>query len=215
MALLDPNTLLALALAFVLGISVHEFAHAYVAYQMGDMTPVRQGRVTLNPAAHMTLWGTLLIFLIGFGWGKPVQHRIWDPKQRLWVSLAGPVANLLLAFLFGLFFRFGLVQQLDFGPDWFYLPNVLFTIVSINVLLALFNLIPLSPLDGSSVFAGLLPDPYGRQLAQYNAQYPQALIVFLLVDFFLIDRILGRPLLWTILGPPISFLTELFTGLPF
>lgn len=213
MGLLDPNSILPLAIAFVIGITFHEFAHAYVAYQMGDMTPMEQGRVTLNPAAHMTMWGTLLIFLIGFGWGKPVQHRIWDPRQRLWVSLAGPVANLILAFAFGLLFHVGLARQLDVGPAWFYLPVVLLTIVNINVLLALFNLLPLSPLDGSSVFAGLLPDPWGRKLAQYNAQYPQALIVFLLVDWLLFQRLFGRSLLWSLLGPPINGLVQLFTGI--
>lgn len=206
------NTILPLAVAFVLGITFHEFAHAFVAYQMGDSTPARQGRLTLNPMAHMTLWGTLLIFLIGFGWGKPVQHRIWEPRRRLWVSLAGPVANLILAFAFGLLLRLGLVP--DVGPTWFVLPNVVRTIVFINVLLALFNLLPLSPLDGSSVFAGLLPDPYGSRLAEYNARYPQALIVFLLVDFLLAGYILGQSLLWTILGPPINFLVALFTGTP-
>ncbi len=213
MGLMDPNTILASVVAFVLGITFHEFAHAYVAYQMGDMTPLQQGRVTLNPLAHMTMWGTLLLFLVGFGWGKPVQHRIWDPRQRLWVSIAGPIANIILAFAFGLLFRLGLAAQLDIGPEWFYLPRVLFTIVSINVLLAVFNMLPLSPLDGSSVVAGLLPDPYGRRLAAYNAQYPQALIVFLLVDLFLIQRLLGESLMWKVLGVPIRFLTQLFTGI--
>ncbi len=210
MGLLNPETILPLAIAFVLGITFHEFAHAYTAYQMGDMTPMNQGRVTLNPAAHMTVWGTLLIFLIGFGWGKPVQHRIWEPRQRLWVSLAGPLANLVVAFFFGLFLRFGLVPNI--GPSWFHLPSVFFTVVSINLVLTFFNLVPLAPLDGSSIFAGLLPDPYGRRLAHYNAQYPQALIVFLLLDFFLFNRLLGQSLLWTILGPPINFFTRLFTG---
>ncbi|MGH2541906.1 MAG: site-2 protease family protein [Ardenticatenaceae bacterium] len=205
----DPNNLLPLALAFVLGITFHEFAHALTAYQMGDMTPQYQGRVTLNPAAHLTLWGTLLIFLIGFGWGKPVEHRIWDPRQRLWVSLAGPVANLIVAFLFGLLLRAGVVP--DLGPRWFFLPNVVGLVVYINIILALFNLIPLAPLDGSSVFAGLLPEPYGRRLAAYNARYPQALIFFLLLDFFL-QRYVGFSILWTLLGPPVTFLLELFAG---
>jgi Zn-dependent protease len=209
MGLLNPNTLLPLVIAFVLGITIHEFAHAYVAYQMGDMTPMRQGRVTLNPLAHLTLWGTLLIFLIGFGWGKPVEHRIWEPRRRLWVAIAGPVSNVILAFLFGLPLRLGLVPAV--GPEWFNLQAVFLMVVYINVLLALFNMLPLSPLDGSSVFAGLLPDPYGYRLAEYNARYPMALIVFLFGDFFL-SRYAGFSLLWTVLGPPIQFLFSLFTG---
>lgn len=207
---LDPNTLLAALVAFVVGITVHEFAHAYVAYQMGDMTPLRQGRVTLNPLAHMTLWGTLFIFLVGFGWGKPVQHRIWDHRQRLWVSLAGPLSNLLIAFLFGLLLRFDLVPPV--GPRWFFLPQIVQVIVFINVILAAFNMLPLSPLDGSSVFAGILPDPYGRRLAEYNARYPQALIVVFLADLLLSRYILGRSLIWTLLGPIVDGLMLLFTG---
>ncbi len=209
MALRDPDTLLALAVAFVLGITFHEFAHAFTAYRMGDMTPARQGRLTLNPMAHMTMWGTLLIFLIGFGWGKPVQHRIWDHRRRLWVALAGPVANLILALLFALPLRFGLIPEV--GPDWFFLPFVFRMVVSINILLAVFNLIPLSPLDGSTVFAGILPDPYGRRLAEYNARYPQALIVFLLANFF-IARYFRIDLLGLIISPPINFLTSALLG---
>ena len=210
MGLTNPNTILPLFIAFVFGITIHEFAHAYVAYQMGDMTPMNQGRVTLNPLAHMTFWGTLLIFLIGFGWGKPVMHRIWDPRQRLWVALAGPVSNVILAFAFGLLIRLDIIPAI--GPSWFYLPQIFFYVVYINVLLAVFNMIPLSPLDGSSVFAGILPEPYRSRLAEYNMRYPQALIVFLIGDMLLSSSILGQSLLWTILGPPISFLTNLFIG---
>lgn len=206
---MNPNNLLPALVAFVVGITFHEFAHAFTAYQMGDTTPKEQGRLTLNPAAHMTLWGTLLIFLVGFGWGKPVQHRIWDHRRRLWVALAGPVSNLILGFLFGLLFHLGLERALDVGPDWFNLRNVVVQIISINILLAVFNMLPLSPLDGSTVFAGILPDPYGRRLAEYNARYPQALIVFLLANFFLASY-LRLDILGLILGPPIRFLSRLF-----
>lgn len=213
MAFADPNTLLPIFIAFVLGITVHEFAHAYVAYQMGDTLPYDQGRVTLDPRAHMTVMGTLLIFLIGFGWGKPVMHRIWDPRKRLWVSLAGPVSNIILATFFGLFFRLGFAQVLNVGPEWFNLRTILFYIIFINVLLAVFNMIPLSPLDGSSVLAGILPDPYGNRLAAFNDRYPMALMLFLLIDFVLVQRALGQSILWLILGPPINFLLSLTAGL--
>ncbi len=143
-------------------------------------------------------------------YNRQVQHRIWDHRRRLWVSLAGPASNLLLALLFALPLRLGLVP--DIGPEWFSLQSVLFVIVYINILLAVFNMLPLSPLDGSSVFAGILPDPWGQRLAGYNARYPQALIVFLLADFFLARYILGTSILSRILGPPIQFLLALFTG---
>lgn len=207
MGFINPETILPLALAFVAGITIHEFAHAFIAYQMGDMTPMQQGRVTLNPLAHLTLWGTLLIFLIGFGWGKPVQHRIYDIRRRLWVALAGPVSNLILAALAALVLRSGLLPSA--GPTWLNVDGVLFFMIWINVLLAVFNLLPLSPLDGATVFAGILPDPFGPRLAEYNARYPQALILFLLVDMLLVSRVLGQSLLWTVLGPPIDGLMGL------
>lgn len=213
MSLPDFNSLLPLLIAFVLGITVHEFAHAYAAYQMGDLLPFHQGRVTLNPLAHLDPAGTVFIFLVGFGWGKPVQHRTYDPKQRMWISLAGPVSNLILAFIFGLLFRFGLAPALDIGPQWFNLRDIVYTTISINVLLAVFNMIPLSPLDGSSILAGLLPDPYGWRLAEFNARFPQALILFLLADTLLIAPALGRSILSLILGPPIRTLTLFFIGL--
>ncbi|MCB0078874.1 MAG: site-2 protease family protein [Anaerolineales bacterium] len=203
------NLLAGFVIAFVVGITFHEFAHAATADALGDDLPRSQGRLTLNPVAHMTLWGTLLLFMVGFGWGRPVQHRIWEPRKRLWVALAGPVANLLIALVLGLLVRFDLVPAI--GPDWFYLPQVVVSIIYINVLLAVFNLIPLSPLDGSAVLAGLLPGDAGRRLAQYNAAYPQALIALLLIDF-MISYSTGSGFLWRLLGPPIDFLMRLFTG---
>ena len=213
MSLPALNNLLPLLIAFVLGITVHEFAHAYVAYKMGDLLPFHQGRVTLNPLAHLDPAGTLFIFLVGFGWGKPVQHRTYDPKQRMWISLAGPVSNLILAFLFGLLYSFVPATALDIGPEWFNLRSIVYTTITINVLLAVFNMIPLSPLDGSSILAGLLPDPYGWRLAEFNARFPQALILFLLADTLLISRTLGQSVLSLILGPPIRTLTLFFISL--
>jgi Zn-dependent protease len=212
MGLLDPNTLLPLLIAFTIAITFHEFAHAYVADQMGDPLPRQQGRVTLDPRSHMDVWGTLLIFLIGFGWGRPVMHRTRDRRRRLWISLAGPAMNLLLALVFGLFLRFAPVEALDVGPVWFNLLSVLYTIFSINIVLAVFNMIPLSPLDGSSVFAGILPSPYGDRLEYYNYRYPQALFFFLIFDF-LLGRVAGFSVLGTVLSPIIGALQSLILGI--
>jgi Zn-dependent protease len=211
MGLLDPNTLLPMLVAFTIAITFHEFAHAYVADQMGDTLPRQQGRVTLNPMSHMDPWGTILIFLIGFGWGRPVMHRTFDRRRRLWISLAGPVANIILAVVFGLFLRFAPTQALDVGPEWFNLLTVLYTVFSINVLLAVFNLIPLSPLDGSSIFAGILPSPYGDRLAYYNSRYPQALFFFLILDF-LLGRTVGFSILSTVMSPIIRAIQTLILG---
>ena len=211
MGLMDPNSLLPLLVAFTIAITFHEFAHAYIADQMGDTLPRQQGRVTLNPLAHMDPWGTILIFLIGFGWGRPVMHRTRDRRRRLWISLAGPVSNLILALVFGLILRFGPVEALNVGPAWFNLLDVLYTVFSINIVLAVFNMIPLSPLDGSSVFAGILPSPYGDRLEYYNARYPQALFFFLILDF-LLGRTVGFSILSTVLSPVIRAIQTLILG---
>ncbi len=211
MGLMDPNSLLPLLVAFTIAITFHEFAHAYIADQMGDTLPRQQGRVTLNPLAHMDPWGTILIFLIGFGWGRPVMHRTRDRRRRLWISLAGPVSNLILALVFGLILRFGPVEALNVGPAWFNLLDVLYTVFSINIVLAVFNMIPLSPLDGSSVFAGILPSPYGDRLEYYNARYPQALFFFLILDF-LLGRTVGFSILSTVLSPMIRAIQTLILG---
>jgi Zn-dependent protease len=197
---LDPNFLLPLFVAFTIAITFHEFAHAYVADQMGDTLPRSQGRVTLNPLSHMDPWGTLLIFLVGFGWGKPVMHRTYDRRKRLWISIAGPISNVILALVFGLVLRFAPDSLLRTGPEWFNVGIILYVIISINLTLAVFNMIPLSPLDGSSVFAGILPAPYGDRLAHYNARYPQALFFFLLINFFL-SRATGFNILSAIINP--------------
>lgn len=211
MGLMDPNTLLPLLVAFTIAITFHEFSHAYIADQMGDTLPRQQGRVTLNPLAHMDPWGTILIFLIGFGWGRPVMHRTHDRRRRLWISLAGPVSNLILALIFGLILRFGPVEALDVGPAWFNLLDVLYTVFSINIVLAVFNMIPLAPLDGSSVFAGILPSPYGERLEYYNYRYPQALFFFLILDF-LLGRTVGFSILSTVLSPVVRAIQSLILG---
>lgn len=209
---LNPNDLFATLLAFVVAITVHEFAHAYIADQMGDRLPRQQGRVTLDPRSHVDPLGLLMIVIAGFGWGRPVYHTIRDRRQRLWVSLAGPMSNVLLAVLFGVFFRLGLGDELfDMGPAWFNLGNLTWHLVSINALLAVFNLIPLAPLDGSSVFAGLLPSPYGEQLESFNYRYPYALFFFLILNL-VISQSTGFSILGRLLGPPIEGLLWIATG---
>lgn len=213
MGLIDPNIALPLLVAFTLAITVHEFAHAYIADQMGDPLPRQQGRVTLNPLAHMEFLGTLLIFLIGFGWGKPVMTRPKGRREMMWIALAGPVSNIILLVLFGLVVRFDLLRPFyGLGPEWFNVGTVLSAIININASLAVFNMIPLAPLDGSKVLVGILPDPYATQLMRYNAQFPMALFFFLLIDSFVLGRIFGVSILSMILGPIVGGLINLVVG---
>jgi len=157
-------------LVFFSAIVVHEFSHAFVAYKRGDMTAARSGRLTLNPLAHIDPFGTILlpIFLIVvrspvlFGWAKPVPidfSALKNPKKDIiWVGLAGPAANLLLALLATLIVKSGIIVGVT-------MIRIAGHVILVNVILAVFNLIPIPPLDGSRIVMGLLPAPLAVRYA--------------------------------------------------
>ena len=156
------QTLLALP-AVVIAITFHEFAHAWTANKFGDYTPKSQGRLTLNPAAHVDPFGFVLLLFAGIGWGKPVQinpNNFTSNKSRstceALVSLAGPLMNFILAILFTfIFFTIG-----KYGPNTEIIATILLLIqeiIIINIGLGIFNLIPLPPLDGEKIFRSILP----------------------------------------------------------
>jgi Zn-dependent protease len=212
--------------ALIVGIAFHEFSHAAMATALGDRLPARQGRVTLNPLAHLDPWGTLLMLFVGFGWGKPVQFNPSGLKLRpktatLLVSAAGPLSNFVAAGLLALPIKLGWVPYINPLTD---IPARLFRLevtstgdyiglfltgaVYLNVILGVFNLIPLEPLDGFKVALGLLPDDMAREWAKL-AQYGPGLIIVLL---FLIPYLTGYNPLADIMGPTVVRLVRLFTG---
>lgn len=174
------------ALLLLICFPIHEFAHAFVATKLGDDTPRLMGRVTLNPLAHLDPFGSLLFLVGGFGWAKPVPvstHRLnGNPRTSFAiVALAGPASNVLLALGFAILYR--AIEPLTRASDSMLSSIVLYgltTAVFLNLILALFNLIPVPPLDGSRVLAALLPDQ-GAQIMDQLERYGFLILMLVVV----------------------------------
>jgi Zn-dependent protease len=174
----DPIQFVSFVIAIVLGITVHEFMHAYAAHRLGDDTARLLGRMSLNPMAHLDPFGSLLLVLAGFGYGKPVpfnESRLRSAVGVTLVALAGPLANFALAAVFAIPLRFGSADV--FGDVY---ATVLVYIVRMNCILGIFNLIPIPPLDGANVVYGLLP-PRQQYSWRTFQQYGPFLLLGLLV----------------------------------
>jgi len=193
MAALHLADLVPVLLALVVAATVHEFAHAYVADRLGDPTPRSRGRLTLNPLAHLDLIGSLMILLFRFGWARPVEidptrFRDWR-RGMILVAAAGPLANVTLLFVLGVPYKAGLMD-----PGATALDRLLLTTIQINAMLAVFNLIPVPPLDGSKIVLGLLPP---ARAARYARLQPLGMFILLaLVLTNAIAVVLLAPIRW-------------------
>jgi Zn-dependent protease len=200
----DPLYFVTWTLAIIVGITVHEFSHAWAATIQGDRTPEQTGRLSLNPLAHLDPLGTIMLLFVGFGYGKPVQ---FDPHQLRYrrfgpalVGLAGPLSNLIMIIIFGLAIR---VLVFHAGLDGGNLLIMFLTnLVQINVILMVFNLFPIPPLDGSKVLFAILPHSlyeFRLKLEQYGPFILLGLLIFAqgmfssVFNFFLnlVGRIFG------------------------
>lgn len=198
----NPNAFVGFIVAIVLGITVHEFMHAYTAHRLGDDTARLLGRLTLNPLAHFDIFGTLLLVLAGFGYGKPVpvnEARLRGAFASSAVSLAGPLSNFAIAAVCAIPLRLGTADALGGGYA-----EILYYVVLFNCVLGIFNLIPIPPLDGANVVLGLLPPQQQWSLRPY-LQYGPILLLILL--WF------GGRLLTTVVFGPAQALTRALTGL--
>lgn len=190
---LIPYVVIVLAIAF----TVHEFAHAYVAYKFGDPTAKNQGRLTLSPLAHLDPIGTLLIFIAGFGWAKPVPvNRFYFKNPRLagvLVSVAGPLSNLVIAFIglavWYILLSTGALSSLSTGTadslEQFF--NIL---ISLNITLFIFNLFPFPPLDGYRIIEDLAPSGVRAKMTQFENY---GIVVFLLLVLTPLDKYTIEP----------------------
>lgn len=188
----------------IFSLTVHEFSHAWSAYKFGDTTARDMGRLTLNPLAHLDFMGVMVMIIsqFRFGWAKPVPvnpMNLRNPRVAdIWISAAGPLSNIAIAFVAGMLFRIFVQSSIDL-PGGVY--TLLQTAVWINITLALFNLIPLFPLDGSHILRNLLPLEYGHVMDKIDRVAPILLILMIVLGIF-----------WTIIGPFVMILGRLFLG---
>ncbi len=216
--------IISLLIALLVALTFHEASHALVAYALGDPTPKNMGRLSLNPFAHLEPFGALMILVVGLGWGKPVRidAEKLRPGPKVGMALvagAGPISNILLATIFGIPLRLHWVSlvsdiriPLDFLPLGYHaiyvgLGPLLLWIVWLSLALAVFNLIPLNPLDGSRLWEIILPTRWYYQIARVELLGLGVVLAVILADRFLGTNILGRILL-----PPVGFLWQLLIG---
>jgi Zn-dependent protease len=214
LSLRNPETLIAAALILLVALPFHEFSHALAAYRLGDSTAKFMGRLTLNPLAHLDPWGAILILLVGFGWAKPTPYNPYNLRGgktgELIVALAGPAANLVLAIAAAIPLRYIYAVGMDVPPI---VTSTLEFFVLINVVLAVFNFIPVPPLDGSKMLWAVADARTERQWRPVLEQYGFLILivaafipllpggetivgfVFRQVGGPLIELLTGRPLL--------------------
>jgi Zn-dependent protease len=190
----------------IMSVVLHELSHGYTAELLGDPTPRLQGRLTLNPLKHLDLFGSIIVPIITslagftFGWAKPIQWNPYNVKNKRWgelmIAIAGPASNIIIALIFGLIIRI----FTTYLPESFI--QISFYVIAINIVLAVFNLIPIPPLDGSKVLFSLLPQRFINlrlSLERYS------IFFFLILVFFL----------WRFVEPVIPYLFKLITGVAF
>jgi len=200
-------TILTKLMVLLISFPVHELAHAWTANHFGDETPKLHGRLTFNPLAHLDVVGSLIFLVSFFGWAKPVPVNPFVLKRHskyayLLVSLAGPVSNLILAIIASIPVKLGLISTSNV-----FVNQVLFYFIFFNLILAIFNLIPLSPLDGGKILGQLLPFNFQEGFAKIDQYGPVILMVLLFVL-----PMTGFDPLGSIINPILTFLFNILTG---
>ena len=212
---MDFELILKLIPPGLLALTFHEFSHAYVDNRFGDDTAKRSGRLTMNPLAHLDPLGTIMIFIARIGWAKPVPvnpGNLRNPKNdMLWISAAGPLSNMLLALISGLLWRLLTTIDIEVVQNYnimYAFKDMVFLSLWLNLSLAIFNILPLAPLDGSKILSGILPDRFAKQIYLLERYGP-----VLLIGIIIFSYISGVPILGYMIKPVVGFFMELFAGI--
>jgi Zn-dependent protease len=218
----DPKAffllIVVVAFSLLIAITVHEFSHALMAYRLGDPTAKRMGRLSLNPIRHLDPLGTLMLLLAGFGWGKPVPinpgyFRMAPRRGMAMSAFAGPLSNFTLAALLGVLVRTGVVswpwttQNFASWEPSSIVAVLIGYIIVLNLILGVFNLIPIAPLDGFNIAVGILPRRQADALARTEQYGPLLLLVLVFLGYFV-------GFLWDFLLRAVDLFARLFVGQP-
>jgi Zn-dependent protease len=209
-----PSMLIAHLFVLLTAFVVHEFAHAWTANFFGDDTPRLNGRLTLNPLSHLDIMGSILLLVAGFGWAKPVPVNPYVLNQRspaayMLVALAGPMSNFLMAMVAAIPFRLGVLSvydaQLAIATQESHIlptvPQLLYVFIYINLLLMIFNLLPIAPLDGEKIATFFVPAKWSQAMNAFRPFGPLILLALVMLGGF-----------QYIIGPPLGYLMGLLVG---
>ncbi len=192
----------------ILALTVHEYSHALVANFFGDSTAKEQGRLTLNPLSHLDPLGTILLLTVHFGWGRPVPVNVLhlaNPKRDMvWVSLAGPLSNMILAVIIAAIIKISYNHNFNISTD---IIHILINAFHINLVLAIFNLIPIQPLDGSKIVLGLLPYHQAVKFEEVTRHGPM-----ILMGLMVFGSVFNISPFSLIIDPWVSFWTSILIG---
>ena len=199
---LQPILYVSRIIILIIAISFHEFAHAFAADWLGDPTPRSEDRLTIDPRKHLDTFGSIMFLIAGFGWGKPVytNPRNYHIDYRTGIAIvaaSGPLANFILAYIASIIYQFASI-------NYEIVAYFLSMFIKLNLLLMLFNLLPIAPLDGYQITIGILPHAIARQIAQFQNQGPIILILIIATGSIFQLNLFG-----IILGPPYQLLINL------